>query len=68
MKDVEEYSYNDLSTCIEEAQKLAMNVIDNRYHEYKDEAHICLDDICAIKKAMQVLESSFNLKTKVLGK
>ena len=63
MKDVEEYSTNDLSTCLEQAEKIAMCVIDSTYHQTKDEDEICCEDIHKVKKAMQVLEFVHNFKT-----
>ena len=63
MKDVEEYSNNDLSTCLEQAEKIAMCVIGTAYHESKDEDEVCYEDIHKVKKAMQVLELAKCLKT-----
>lgn len=68
MKDVEEYSHNDLSTCIEQAEKIAMCVIDSVYHQTKDEDEVCCEDIHKVKKAMQVLDIATCLKTKQIVK
>lgn len=56
MKDVEEYSHNDLMTCIEHAEKIAMGAIEDRYHDNKDNDVVCMDTVHTVKKAMQVLE------------
>ena len=68
MKDVEEYSNNDLSTCLEQAEKIAMCVIDSTYHQTKDEDEVCYEDIHKVKKAIQVLELAKCLKTTIITK
>lgn len=68
MKDVEEYSNNDLSTCLEQAEKIAMCVIDSTYHQTKDEDEVCYENIHKVKKATQVLELVKCLKTTTVTK
>lgn len=64
MKDVEEYSHNDLTTCLDEAEKIAMSAIDEIYHSNKDEDKVCYEDVHKVKKAVQILELVSCLKTK----
>ena len=68
MKDVEEYSNNDLPTCLEQAEKIAMCTIGATYHGLKDEDEICSVDMHKIKNAMQVLELAKCLKTTTVAK
>ena len=68
MKDVEEYSSNDFSTCLEQAEKIAICAIDSTYHQTKDENEVCYEDIHKVKKAMQVLELAKCLKTSTVIK
>lgn len=55
MKTVEEYMIDDITVIKEQACKIAMATIHHIYTDRKEDEHICYDDICSVKKAVEVL-------------
>lgn len=56
MKDISEYSLDDLPMIKEQACKIAMATIHSTYEEIHDEEEVCMDTIHKVKKAIQVLD------------
>lgn len=55
MKDTNEYSLTDWEETKNAALKIAMAAIHDVYREVKDEAEITDDEICRVKKAVEVI-------------
>ncbi len=62
MKNVDEYTADDMQEVIDHACKMSMAVISEVWHESKDMERPDDEDIHAVKKAMQVLQISRSLK------
>lgn len=62
MKSVNEYTIDDLPMIKEQAWKVAMATIHNIYEETHDEEHVCYEDICSVKKAIETIQICLNLK------
>lgn len=56
MKDVSEYTKDDLLMVKEQACKIAMATIHSVYEDIHDDEEVSCEDMHKVKKAMQVLE------------
>ena len=56
MKDISEYTKDDLPMIKEQACKIAMATIHSVYEEIHDEEEVDCEEMHKVKKAVQVLE------------
>lgn len=62
MKDTNEYGVTDWEETKNAALKIAMAAIHDVYREVKDEAEITDDEICRVKKAVEVIHIATETK------
>lgn len=56
MKDVSEYSNDDWEMVCTQAKKIAMAAIHSTYEEIHDDEEVDMEDVCKVKKAVEILD------------
>lgn len=62
MKEVSEYSGEDWHELKTQALKMAMAAIHAIYDENKDSEEISSDDLCSVKKSVEIIQAVLDIK------
>lgn len=62
MKTISEYNSHDLKSCLEQAEQIAMCAISSIHNDINDHEDVSYEDLHCIKKAIQILNMTKELK------